>query len=164
MIQGAALPEFGKLRYHKMNVGFFNEAGDLVEKKEVMLLNREETVITYTTDEKIAGVIPNIDDLTFIKIILDETTLQWVQRELINIKDPLTRQLSWRSMFEMVRDANFLKSTDFVKLAFEHLPNEEESTVAGMVKGYLNGIISAYVPEKFYYVNMALGFKMTLTC
>lgn len=162
LVQGSALPEFNTLRYHKLNIGQYSECGILLETLDVIMKNQEETVVHYTTDQKIFGVIPNINDLSFIKIMFDETTLQWIYNAISNVKDPLTRLLTWRALYEMVRDANELKSPQFAKIIFKHLPKEEESTVAEEIKGYLSRTIYSCLPEEFYEENMKLAFTMTI--
>merc|ERR1711933_379004 len=102
--QGVALEKHSTLRYHKMNVGFYSENGQLIEIKEIILQNQKETVVKYDGSKQVAMIIPNVGDLTFIKVLLDEQSLSVIMSNLHNIEDELTRSIVWRSLFEMVRD------------------------------------------------------------
>jgi len=161
LIQGVALAEHPTLRNHKMNIGLFDEKGALIEKLPVIMKDQAETVVNYTTDKKIAGIVPNIDDMTFIKINFDETSLNWIKGAIPHIEDPLTRQLSWRSLFEMVRDANKIKSTEFLEIAFKCMPHETNSVTAETVTRFIGGVLAGYVPEKHHANLNEQGFKMT---
>merc|ERR1711971_910472 len=134
-------------------------------KKEIILQNQQETVVEYDGSSGVCAVVPNVDDLTFIKIFLDHNTLEWLQDlstgGVNKLEDPLTRLIVWRSMFEMVRDAREIKSQDFVKLIFEHLRLEKNENVSSDLMLYLRSI-KTYIPEQFMDEINETGFNIFL--
>merc|ERR1712151_1369151 len=91
--QGVALEAHPTLRFHKMNIGFYAENGELIETKEIILQNQKETIIKYDGSKNISMIIPNVGDLTFIKVLLDDQTIKTLMKNLHNIKDELTRSI-----------------------------------------------------------------------
>lgn len=162
LLQGYVLPAHQTLRYHKIKVGLFNVEGEMVEQQELVLQNKEKTVMYYKTDCKIAGVVPNIDDLTFIKLELDNTTFEWIKDSISNLSDGLTRLLVWKCFFYMTRDANKQKSTEFIMLAFKHQPNERDAVVSKNVNYYLGQCFANMIPENEYDQLNEEGFNMTM--
>ncbi len=102
LVQGWTLEEHQTLRFHKMRVGFYSEDGALLEVKDVILQNREETVLEYDGSMNVAAVVPNYDDLTFIKILMDDTTCKWMKSNVAKLPEELTRSIVLRSLYEMV--------------------------------------------------------------
>lgn len=161
LLQYACLEEHPLLRYHKMNVGFYSSEGELLETKSIILKNVRETVIEYNGSMNVAAIVPNVDDLTFIKIALDQTSLAWARKSISNVKDDLTRSLLWRCLFEMVRDVR-MKSTDFIDLVCEHAPMESASMLSNLFP-YLSGCLFNYTPEAKFTEMSDKAFKMAHT-
>jgi aminopeptidase N len=148
LVQDWTLEEHQTLRYHKMRVGFYAEDGSLLEAKDVILQNKTETVLEYDGSMNVAAVVPNYDDLTFIKILMDDTTCDWMKSNMAKLPEELTRSMVLRSLFEMVRDARGIKSHEFVELCLESYPKETSVTVADNIETFQRVVLSAYVlPE-----------------
>ena len=148
LVQGWTLPEHQTLRYHKMRVGFYAEDGTLLEVKDVILQNREETVLEYDASRGVAAVVPNYDDLTFIKILMDDTTCEWMKSNMAKLPEELTRSIVLRSLYEMVKDARGIKSHEFVELCVESYLKETSPAVALNIEVVQRNVLSAYVlPE-----------------
>lgn len=79
--QGVALEAYPTLRYHKMRVGFYDENAKLLAEPELILQNTGETQMNVSSCDfdrsKVCAVVPNVGDMTFIKIILDATSLEF---------------------------------------------------------------------------------------
>ena len=158
LVQGYCLEQYPLLRLHKMNVGFYDGDGNLLKSKPILLQNQKETVVEYDGTKNVKAIIPNIDDLTFIKIVLDENTLTWVRKNISNVKDDLTRCLVWRCLFEMVRDSR-LKSGDFVDLMCEHIPKENSEPILKLMMNYFSGALFQYMPETMLDAKMDKAWK-----
>lgn len=149
LVQDWTLEEHQTLRYHKMKVAFYAEDGKLLEAKEVILQNVSETVVEYDGSMNVAAIVPNYEDLTFIKILMDDTTCEWVKSNMSKIPEELTRNMVLRSLFEMVRDARGIKSHEFVTLCQESYPKETSASVAENIEVFGRVVLGAYVlPEK----------------
>jgi aminopeptidase N len=148
LVQGWTLEEHQTLRYHKMRVGFYAEDGGLLDVKDVILQNRAETVLEYDGSMGVAAVVPNYDDLAFIKILMDDTTCEWMKSNMARLPEELTRSIVLRSLFEMVKDARGIKSHEFVELCLESYPKETSVAVALNIEVVQRAVLSAYVlPE-----------------
>ena len=99
--QGYVLEEYKTLRFHKMKVGFYDENAKLIAEHEVVLQDKEDTVVDVSSmgfDYKnTVCVIPNVGDLTFIKLLLDPVSLQFLVFHMTKIESELTRGLLYRS-------------------------------------------------------------------
>lgn len=160
--QGVALPAHAKLRYHKMKVGFFGANGKLLEEQEIILQNQPETVVESTA-VGVQAVVPNIGDWTFIKIVLDAASLEYMKKNISLIEDELTRNLVWRSLFDMVRDCRILKSTDLLDLLITHIPQEKSNYVKGNLFSFLGTTLENYCPSDLYPHFKDLAFSMVYT-
>jgi aminopeptidase N len=149
LIQGHCLPQYPTLRYHKMQVGFYADDGTLIEAKEIFLKNQKETVIEYDGSKDVVAIIPNVGDYSFIKIILDEQSINWAMKNISKVQDELTRALVWRSMFDMVRDCR-LKSVEMINICSSHFSQETNSSILQSMTAYCSLCLFNYCPEKFY--------------
>jgi aminopeptidase N len=91
-------------------------------------------------------VVPNHNDHDFVKIALDDQTLDYVRASLQRIDDPLLRQIIWQSLWDMVRDRK-LKSTDYIELASRKVLLEENLETIESVLGNTQASIARYVPD-----------------
>ena len=53
----------------------------------------------------------NYADESFVKLLLDERSIEFFKKSLHNIKDVLSRTLIWRAFFDMVRDGKLSSET-----------------------------------------------------
>mmetsp|Transcript_26778 Transcript_26778/g.23718 ORF Transcript_26778/g.23718 Transcript_26778/m.23718 type:complete len:162 (+) Transcript_26778:1406-1891(+) len=102
--QTAARPDFPNLRHHKVKVAFYNAEGTVCEIKDVVLNDSAETAITYNGANKPKAVFLNHDDDAFIKVILDEHSLEFFKKELSKISGELNKSLIWTAFSDMIKD------------------------------------------------------------
>jgi hypothetical protein len=126
-----------------MRVGFYAEDGLLLEVKDVILQNREETVLEYDGSMNVAALVPNYDDLTFIKILMDDTTCKWMKSNMAKLPEELTKNIVLRSLYEMIKDARGIKSQEFVELCLESYPKETSAAVALNIEVFQRNVLSA---------------------
>lgn len=123
--QTAVSPDHPTLRYHKIEVAFFDENGVPALVQTVLLDDKPETVIEIDNKEYKA-VLPNYNDWGFIKIILDKHSREFFYHNLTNLDKTLTQLLVVRSLYEMVKDSK-LKGADFI---------------SGLLNGFLENTLS----------------------
>ncbi|MQA00097.1 MAG: aminopeptidase N [Dehalococcoidia bacterium] len=93
-----------------------------------------------------AFVFPNHDDHAFVKVALDDASLEFVRERLQDIDDPLLRQLTWQSLWNMVRDQQ-LRSTDYLELAGPKAATERDLELVETILATMSSSIARYVPE-----------------
>ncbi|NNL13950.1 MAG: aminopeptidase N [Acidimicrobiia bacterium] len=91
-------------------------------------------------------VFPNHGDHTYAKIMLDPVSLDFAQRRLDEIVDPLLRQQLWTALWDMVRDQRF-SSIDYLRLVESKLVSEANLHIIKVVTNTATSAISRYVPE-----------------
>jgi aminopeptidase N len=77
-------------------------------------------------------VFPNQKDLDYVKVELDPVSLKTVSENLSQIVDPLTRQLLWHTLWEMVVDGK-LKPADYAEVVLKHGANERNSQILSKI-------------------------------
>ena len=117
--QSATQEKFPVQRFHKINIGFYNNDGELVETKKVIIQNKKETLLEFdnSPERNIACIIPNIGDLGFIKGKLDINSLNWVKFNVNLIKDKSTKYLIFTALYDAVYDMDNFTSIEFIELA-----------------------------------------------
>ncbi|MBC7693656.1 MAG: aminopeptidase N [Methylotenera sp.] len=84
-----------------------------------------------------AFVFPNEKDYDYVKVVLDAKSLGTVKQSLSKIEDPLTRQMLWHTLWEMVRDGK-LKAQDYADIAFQHMTHEKDTKIIEKILGTLS--------------------------
>jgi hypothetical protein len=76
LTQEECLAEHPTLRFHRIDIGFIDKVGKVIQVEEVILEDREKTVITVKggVPNGTVAVLPNYNDLSFIKIIFDNAS------------------------------------------------------------------------------------------
>ena len=138
--QGAAMEAHPTVRFHRMNLGFFNADGSLGEEKEIILEDKAITQVEIDAKDYVA-ILPNFRDYAFIKIVLDETSATFFKTHFNNIHDSLTKGLLLRSFYDGVRDATF-KTTDFLNLCFSIIEHEQSIQILDLMYGYVGAALS----------------------
>lgn len=104
ILQTAALPQHPTLRRHKIQVALFDENAN-VTVIPVLLNEATETIVEYDASKtQYKAVLLNYGDWGFIKVLLDDVSIQFFRQNLHKINDVMTRTLIWRAFFDMVRD------------------------------------------------------------
>ncbi|MDP9434884.1 MAG: aminopeptidase N, partial [Actinomycetota bacterium] len=130
------------LRSHRVAVGLY----DLVDGRLVRTHREELDVVGAKTEVPgLLGrpqpdlVLLNDDDLTFVKVRLDERSLQTVVEHVGDFVDSLPRALAWASAWDMTRDAE-MAARDYLQLVLGGIGQE---TDIGMVQSLIRQATSA---------------------
>lgn len=84
----------------------------MVKEIPFVMNNTEETKLTFNNDNY-SALLPNQNDIGFIKVVFDKHSLDFFSKNLSLIKDSLSRLLIIRALYDMVKDGN-TKATDFI--------------------------------------------------
>ena len=97
------------MRNHALELGLFGKDGSLLDVLKVTLDPKTPVqMVKYDNTNDIAGVLPNYNDLSFIRVQLDETSLNFFIEKLCFPKtkslelDTLNLLLLWNTLYQMV--------------------------------------------------------------
>ena len=161
--QTAVTKEHPTLRYHKIEIALIDSDGKTADTKTVLLDNKPETNLEID-NKGYKAILPNHNDWSFLKIILDPHSLQFITENLMKIDNPLSQLLIIRSFYEMVKDAK-MKGTSFVSTI---LNGYLESTLTNIqtfdaIMLFLEKVVFSYMPKDLKFSNAHIVFNRLLT-
>jgi aminopeptidase N len=144
-LRQTAPDDYPLLRNHRLQAGLYQLIDgqvSLQQLQEVELEGAQTAVPGFIGEACPLLVYPNVGDWAYIKVQLDETSLQHVPGNLNNIADPLLRSMFWFSLWDAVRDVN-LPLGAFMDIALDQLPAETNTAV-------LQALLSKLMAAKYY--------------
>ena len=130
------------LRRHRVRIGLYakDDDGRIRLTREVpVAFDAAGTCVAALDGAPCPDIIyPNHGDEDFVKVRLDARTLSTARSELTLVEDPLLRAMLWRSLWEMVLDAE-LSVWDYAELTLTNLPREADSRILGEVLATVYG-------------------------
>lgn len=161
LTQGVCLAEHPTLRFHRIDVGFYNSEGKVIKVQEVILEDQEITTIAIEggIPSETVSILPNYNDFSFIKILLDNSSLAWFENNINKIDEPLAQGLIMRSLYDGVRDARY-KISSFIKVCSELIQNSNSNQVVDLTYGLLGSSIS-FLPEASFEHNYHTLYRVT---
>ena len=147
-LEQTAPADYATLRPHQLDVALLTEASGRAEVEGVPAsVEGARTVVAAAAGRPAPLlVMPNLNDHAFVKIALDERSLEYVREGLERIEDPLLRQLIWQALWNMVRDQH-LRSTDYLPLAASKVTAETDIELIETVLATVTAAIARYVPD-----------------
>lgn len=130
--QGVCLRDFPTLRYHKINLSFFNSKGDEILVKELILENQETTEVEVDLPEEFEAVLPNSKDFSFIKILFDKKSENYFLNNFLQIENSIRKGVVLMALLNAVIDAR-LKASKFADLCLLLIEQEENNQILDMV-------------------------------
>ena len=145
-----ASPEYPTLRPHRLDIALVRDEGDvaIIETLPLQLDGPEATVEGAAGKPLPDFVMPNHNDHGFVKVALDTKSLDYIQRHLDRIEDPLLRQLIWQALWNMVRDQQ-LKSTDYLTLIAAQVVSEPNHELIETILANAQATIARFVPDEW---------------
>lgn len=148
LTQGVAMEEHPTLRFHRIDLGFYNSKGEVVKVEEIILNDVEKTSIEVAIPDDVVAILPNYNDYQFIKVILDKESSTFFQANFSLITEPLSKGLLLRAWFDGCRDATF-KVSEFFKTISSIITLETNNQVLDLIFMYLGGSLSYLSGEKW---------------
>ena len=143
--------DYPTLRPHQLDLALVADGdGDgmaAIETLSVSVDGAESVVEEAAGRPSPRFVMPNHNDHAFVKVALDERSLNYVSDHLERVADPLLRQLIWQSLWNMVRDQQ-LRSTDYLPLAAAKVTTEADTELIETILATVTASIARYVPEE----------------
>ena len=136
-------------RPHRLTVGLYGFEGErLVRRGGVEL----DIAGERTTVEAPAGgvasiadlIVPNDDDRTYAKVILDERSTDAAVRALSTIDDALARAVVWAALWDATRDGD-LPAARYLEVVARHAPAEENAALLADALAHAQFAIGHYV-------------------
>lgn len=87
-----------------MQVGFFDQECQIKTIKELVLTDQPETHLEID-NLGYSAILPNYGDWSFIKVLLDDYSLDFFKKNFSKLEEPLTKLLVLRAFYDMVKDA-----------------------------------------------------------
>ena len=147
--QTPCLEKFANLQTHLMDILFIYESSPSVEIKDVLIEKHPSTRI-----EKVIGmeapkaVILNYNDYAYIKWIIDENSFNFLQKNLHDKLDLLSRKLVYRSLYDSMRDAK-ISSIEYIETLCEFLRGETDESLVVNNLTFLSTAVLYFTPRKY---------------
>lgn len=115
-----------------------------------MVLEDKEITEMEIINENYSAILPNYGDWSFIKIIFDQTSLLFFRKNFCKLKDPLTKLLVLRALYDMVKDAK-TRGTDLIETLIENNVIEESLGNAVMLQAVVDFIMGSitFIPKHY---------------
>ena len=150
LVQDGVDPTTGRAvtRPHRIAVGAY----DLVDDHLVRSV-RAEVDLTATSvmlDDLVgrprpALLLPNDDDLTYAKVVLDAHSTATLRTHLSTLDDSLTRAVAWSGLWHATRDAR-LPAADFLECVAVHGPAEQHPGILANLHGQVRRAVGHFLP------------------
>ena len=144
--QKASLEAHPTLRNHTIIIEAFDSDLQSLGKHTVLIKDQPETVLDVFNGIQASAVILNVDDWGYCKIRIDDKSLSVLKANLIKIKEPLTRQLVYRALWDMVRDIK-ISAVEFIEFVIQHFPLETDNGIANYSLEISNAALYNYIPK-----------------
>ena len=153
-IRGAKVNQFGgkhddTLRPHSNLLGlYYEQDGQLVLKEKVKVtFDGAVTKLDALNGKKAPAVIvPNIHDYDYVKIRFDKHSMKWLQNNIAKIKDAPTKVIVWNTLWDMVRDQEFV-ADDYFDLLIAQIGDEQDLGFLNTQLWRLRGAPPAYTSD-----------------
>jgi hypothetical protein len=149
------------LRFHRIDLGFYNAEGKVIKVSEVILEDQESTTITVEggIPADTVAILPNYNDFSFIKVILDTTSQTWFESNINSVTEPLAQGLIVRSLYDGVRDARY-KVSSFIKFNLSLIEASSSNQVTDLAYRLLSSCTS-FIPDASYEENIHAVYQVT---
>ena len=137
-------------RPHRLAVGLYGFEGErLVRRGGVELdIAGERTTVEAPAVGGVASIadliVPNDDDRTYAKVILDERSTDAAVRALSTIDDALARAVVWAALWDATRDGD-LPAARYLEVVARHAPAEENAALLADALAHAQFAIGHYV-------------------
>lgn len=127
------------LREHRIQVGFYGLEANKPAQRELFAVSLEGKATEIVEAVGVACppfAFANVDDWGYLKVDLNAQSLLFLKDHLNEFADPKLRLMLWQSLWNKVMNLT-MPVDQFVNLAINLLPNEQENNVLRLANGYL---------------------------
>ena len=155
IIQTPCLTQHANLQTHMMDIRFVNDiqnihSNDNTLFQNVMVNSAEKTVLENMIGKKAPkAVVLNYNDWAYFKWVADRRSIEYLKTDLYKCNDVLTKQLVYRSLFDLTRDAK-MSSLEYFDIMSELIKKESNEDILATVLRNVQGIIANYIPLIHY--------------
>ena len=162
--QTPCLDTFPNRVTHIMDIQFIYANGELENFYNITINPEKSTDLTHLFGGKRApaAVIVNYNDWAYIKWVIDQTSLAYFKNHLHDIKDTLTKQMIYRSLFDLVRDAK-MSALDYLEIVKKHVIFETDQDILTTTIRMVAGTISNYIPTQHYIKYTSSMFDLVVS-
>jgi len=159
--QTPTLSQHPNLQSHMIDILFVYENENKIFQK--ILVNPEEITSVSDIIGEVApkAVILNYNDWGYLKWIVDKKSFDYLKDNLLErIPDILTRQLFYRSILELTRDAK-ISSPEYLDIIIKMIRHEtNEDIISNSIKN-IAPLIANYLPLRVYQYYSSQMFDLT---
>ena len=102
LFQTPFVDTYSTLRYHNIQIAFFDQTGAVVDLKSVLISPKDtQTDITYSGANGITAILVNYNDQTFMENTIDPVSLEFFKVNISKITDQVARALIWYNISQM---------------------------------------------------------------
>lgn len=118
--------------------------------KKIMIEPKEESNIDiFANIPSPKAVILNYNDWGYFKMLLDKTSIEYLKdNATVKLPDLLTRQMFYRSLYDMTRDA-IMPCNDYLDFVSQSLLDEPSDELLWNVMMNLPNVIKFFLPQKY---------------
>jgi aminopeptidase N len=137
------------LRTHRTQIAlYYKEKDELTAKQVFPITYSDET--TNVSDARglpcPALVFPNYLDYDYVRVKLDEHSLEAAKKWTSTIRDPMPREMLWDTLWWMIRDAK-LSAQSFAVIAMSQASEERDELVLRTLLGHMVGSLGYMADE-----------------
>ena len=137
--------KYNTLRWHKIQIVFFNSASTIVMTKTVTISpDNALTTIPYDGSYAVKAILVNYNDNSFCENFLDTQSLQFFMENVNDITDIFTRAQVWYNIAQMNKHT-FLKLEDYTVFLQNKLIPEPVEFIENQLLEELNGFMNHYL-------------------
>jgi aminopeptidase N len=168
IIQSPALIEHGTLRNHTIIAEIFDENLNSICKSTIQILPQTVTEIDVFNGYTACCTILNVGDWGYCKIRIDPQSLFHFKSKLNFVPDPLTRQLVYRALWDMVRDIK-ISGVEFLEFVALQIPLENNSSILNYALEISSSCLGFYIPagpkkeELYHHIFTSLLEKIKIS-
>lgn len=135
-------------RPHRLGVGLYALDGDMLRRTdyiELDVMGAGGEVAEAVGKPAPTMVLLNDNDLSYVKVRFDRSSLAAALKGVGTIEDPLSRALVWTALWDMVRDAE-LPGATYAKAVLDNTEQETDAATLGQLLTNARAAMGRYAP------------------
>ena len=149
--QKPCLEQFPNMITHIVDFIFIYDYKDLSKNKifeRKIIEPKNETVFDFSNEIAPKIVFLNYNDWGYMKLDLDQKSIQGLKEGLVQFEDPLTKLCIYRSLFDGFRDSK-ISAIEFLDIVISSIKNEKNENNLSTLLRFARSASSVYMPLKY---------------